>query len=157
MDFSCPLISKSSSPFTNSLGIVPSAPTTIGITVTFMFHSFFSSIARSRYLSLFSSSFNFTLWSAGTARSTIQQVLLFFCWLSQGLFGWPKLGNPFASQNLREFRMSDPLRQIPCCACTTCLYGRISISCTIPGGSLFLPYCIPYEFFTPALADGLSL
>ena len=37
---SSPLISKSSSPFIISLGIVPSAPITISITVTFMFHSF---------------------------------------------------------------------------------------------------------------------
>ena len=35
-----PLISKSSSPFTNPLVTVPRAPVTIGITVTFMFHSF---------------------------------------------------------------------------------------------------------------------
>ena len=34
----CPLISKSSSRFTNTLEVVPSAPITIGITVTFMFH-----------------------------------------------------------------------------------------------------------------------
>ena len=40
----CPLISKSSSVFTKPLDIVPSAPFTIGITVTFMFYSFFSSI-----------------------------------------------------------------------------------------------------------------
>ena len=33
------------------LGNVPSAPTTIGITVTFMFSNFFSSLARSRDLS----------------------------------------------------------------------------------------------------------
>ena len=45
----CALISKSSSPFTNRLGIVPSATTTIGITVTFMFHSSFSSLGF-RYL-----------------------------------------------------------------------------------------------------------
>ena len=57
---------------------VPSAPITIGITVTFMFDSFFSSLARSRYLSLFSLSFSFTLWSAGMAKSTIRQVLVFF-------------------------------------------------------------------------------
>ena len=67
-----PLISKSSSPFTNP---APSAPITSGITVTFTFHSFFSSLARSRYLSLFSFSFSFTQWSAGSAKSTIRQVL----------------------------------------------------------------------------------
>ena len=33
-----PLISKSSNLFTISLGIVPSAPITTGITVTFLFH-----------------------------------------------------------------------------------------------------------------------
>ena len=48
-----PLISKSSSPCINPLVTVPSTPTTIDITVTFMFHSFFSSLARSRHLSLF--------------------------------------------------------------------------------------------------------
>ena len=49
----CPLISKSSCPFTNHLGIVPSAPITIGSTITFMFHSFFCSPARSLFASLF--------------------------------------------------------------------------------------------------------
>ena len=37
---SCPLISKSSSTFTKPLGIVPSAPVTTDITVTFMFRTF---------------------------------------------------------------------------------------------------------------------
>ena len=95
--FTFPLISKSSSPFTNPLGIVQSATTTIGLTVTFMFHSFFSSLARSRYLSLFSHSFNFALWFAETAKSTIRQVL-FFCLLSLGLVVWPRLADPFVSQ-----------------------------------------------------------
>ena len=44
-----PLISKSFSPCTNPLVTVPRAPVIIGITVTFMFHSFFNSQARSRY------------------------------------------------------------------------------------------------------------
>ena len=47
-----PLISKSSSPFKNPLATVLSVPIKIGITVTFMFNSFFNSQARSRYLSL---------------------------------------------------------------------------------------------------------
>ena len=72
---------KSSGPFNNPLVTVPNAPITISIIVTFMFHSFFNSLARSRYLSLFSHSFNFILWSAGTKKSTIPQFLffLFFC------------------------------------------------------------------------------
>ena len=38
---SCPPISKFSNPFNNPLVTVPKAPITIGIIVTFMFHSFF--------------------------------------------------------------------------------------------------------------------
>ena len=68
------LISKSCSPCINTLVIVPSAPITIDITVSFMFHSFFNSLARSKYLSLSSIPFNFNLWSAGTVMSTIRQV-----------------------------------------------------------------------------------
>ena len=73
--------SKSSSPFSNPLVTVPNAPITIAIIFTCMFHSFFSSLARSRYLSFFSLSFCFILWSAGTAKSTILQVLSFFLFI----------------------------------------------------------------------------
>ena len=73
-----PPTSKSSSPFNNPLVIVPKAPITIGTIVTFMFHSFFNSLARSRYLSFFSLSFRFILWSAETAKSIILQILFFF-------------------------------------------------------------------------------
>ena len=73
-----PLISKLSSPFINPLVTVLSTPIKIVITVTFIFHRFFSSLARSRYLSLLWLSFSFTLWSAGTATSTTRQVLVFF-------------------------------------------------------------------------------
>ena len=69
--------SKSSSPFSNPLVTVPNAPVTIGIIVTFMFHNFFNSLARTRNLSFFSHSFSFILWSVRTAKSTILQV--FFC------------------------------------------------------------------------------
>ena len=46
------------------------------ITINFMFNSFFNFLARSRYVSFFLLSFNFTLWSAGTAKSTILFFLL---------------------------------------------------------------------------------
>ena len=72
-----PVISKSSSPSINLLVAVPRAPITIGIIVTFMFHSFFISLARSRYLSFFSCSFSFTQWPVGTAKFTARQVLFF--------------------------------------------------------------------------------
>ena len=72
-----PPTSKSSWPFNNPLVIVPNAPITIGTIVTFMFHGFFNSLARSKYLSFFSLSFKFILWSAGTAKSTILQILFF--------------------------------------------------------------------------------
>ena len=60
---------------------MPKAPITIGTIVTFTFHSFFNSLARSRYLSFFSLSLRFILWSAGTAKSTILQILFFFFFL----------------------------------------------------------------------------
>ena len=70
-----PPTSKFSRPFNNPFVTVPNAPITIGTIVTFMFHSFFNSLARSRYLSFFSLSFRFILWSAGTAKSTILLIL----------------------------------------------------------------------------------
>ena len=84
-----PLISKSTSPCTSLLLTVSRASITIGITVTFMFNSFFNSLAKSGYLFLFSLSFNFILSSAETAKSTIRQVLV-FCWLLLGLVVWPR-------------------------------------------------------------------
>ena len=78
MVFTRPPTIKSSSPFNSPLVTVPKAPITIGIIVTFMFHSFFNSLARSRYLSFFSHSFSFILWSARTAKSTIL-LFFFFC------------------------------------------------------------------------------
>ena len=76
----CLLISKSSSLFSSPLEIVPSAPIIIGMTVTFMFHSFFLLHLQGRYLSLFSLLFNFTLWSVGS--------LFYFCWLSLSQVVW---------------------------------------------------------------------
>ena len=72
-----PLISMFSILYTNPLVNVLSGQITIGITVTFMVHSFFSPLARLRYLSLFSLSFSFILWLPRTAKSIIRQILFF--------------------------------------------------------------------------------
>ena len=48
-----PFISKSFCPFINPLVTVPRAQIIIDINVTFMFYSFFNSLAKSRYLSFF--------------------------------------------------------------------------------------------------------
>ena len=96
-----PLISNSSSLLIKLLEIVSSAPITIGITVTFMFLSFFSSLARSKYLSLFL----FSLFLPGW-----QNPL--FGWFSHSyqlslvLVFWLRLGDLFVSQNLRKFCVS---------------------------------------------------
>ena len=76
-----PPTSKSSRPFNNPLVIVPKPRITIGTIVTFMFHSFFNSLARSRYLSFFSLSFRFILWSAGDSKVYNFTDSLFFFFL----------------------------------------------------------------------------
>ena len=73
-----PLISKSSSSSTNPLLTVPSAPITVGITVTFMFHCFcFQSSNKFKVLmSLFAVSL--FLWSAWTAKAPFRWILFYF-------------------------------------------------------------------------------
>ena len=82
------------SPFTNPLGIVQSAPITIGITVTFMFHSFLKFPSKVYVLISLFSSFIFTLWSA-RMQSLLFGRFSFFCWLSLCWVVWPRLGDPF--------------------------------------------------------------
>ena len=119
-----PLIFKSPKTFTNHLGNVPKAPATVGITVTFMFHRFFNSLARSRYLSFFSFSFNFSLSSVGTAKSTILEDL-FVCLLLECPIVCLRLGDAFVSQNHRRVYASHSVGQILGCAYSVCSYGQI--------------------------------
>ena len=65
--------------FSSSLAGVPRAPTTNGTTITFIFHTFFSSLARSKYLSIFSTSLSSPLVSYGIAKSIIWHS---WCFLS---------------------------------------------------------------------------
>ena len=119
-----PIISESSGPCISLSVTIPRAQIRICITVTFMSHSFFNSLARPRYFS-FSLSFNFTQWSAGTTKSTIRQDLVV----------WPRLGDPFVSQNRIGVCVFHPPGQILGCAHTICSHGSTIISCTIPIGS----------------------
>ena len=112
--------SKSPRPFNNPLVTVIKAPITIGTIVTFTFHSFFNSLARSRDLSFFSLSFSFIQWSARTAKSTILQILLFFLliiinvWSSVRVYVSP----------IRVY-VCHFLGQVLGCAYTICWCGRI--------------------------------
>ena len=143
-----PPTSKSPRPFNNPLVIVPNAPITIGTIVTFMFHSFFDSLARSRYLSFFSLSFRFILWSAGTAKSTILQILLFLLIIMRsGLLA----GIRWSVCMLMSHRSlcESFLGQVLGCAYTICLYGRIEIYCTFPSRPPCRPSRVPP--YTPSV------
>ena len=126
-----PLTFKSPSPCTNPLATVLRAPVTIGINVTFMFHCFFSPLVRSTYLSFFSLSFNCTPWSVRRAKSTIQQLLFFYC-PSLGLVVWPRLGDLFVFHYPREFCASHSQGQIPGCAHTISSHDQISVFAHFP-------------------------
>ena len=91
----CPHISKFSSPFTKPLGIVLSAPIIIWITVTFMYHSFFSSLAKFKYLSLF---VFFQFYILVCRNGKVYNLAG-----SPSLVDWLRLGDRFVSQNPREF------------------------------------------------------
>ena len=98
-----PLIPKYSSPCTNTLVTVTSAPITISITFTFMFHSFYQ---FSHEVLIFISLFAFLQFYSVVSRNGKVYYsagsLFFCCWLTLGLVVWPRLGDPFVSQNLIE-------------------------------------------------------
>ena len=107
-----PLISNSSISCTNLLGTEPRAPITIGITVTFMFHSFFSVLWQGRGIYL---SFCFP---SVLPQSPQCGRFSFSCWISLGLVVWPRLDDPFISQNPIEVYVSHFPGRILGCAYT---------------------------------------
>ena len=126
------LIYNSSSILIKPLDIVPSVPATSDIPVTLTFHSLFSSLARSKYLSLFSSSYIFTVvrWD-GKVRYLAGSL---FWWLSLGLIIKPKLGDLFVSENQRQFCASRSSGRILGCVYITCSCSQIYFSYTKPCG-----------------------
>ena len=90
-----PVISKSSSVGINPLVTLPSTPISIGITVTFMFNSFFHSPSKVQVLIFLFVFFQF--YSVISRNSKVHNFgkSLFFCRLLLGLVDWPRLGDPF--------------------------------------------------------------
>ena len=104
----CPLFSQSSSPCTNPF---VTEPRPISITVSFLFHSFFfSSLARSWYSYLFFLVF-FQFYSVFARESNIydsaSSLFLLTIIRSGRLVVWPRLGDPFVSQNTREVNYTE--------------------------------------------------
>ena len=108
------LISKSPIRCTCPLVTVPSAPIKISITVTFILHGFYSSLATSLYLSLFSFSFRFLSDKSEWKIPLFSMFFFFFFffWISLGLFVWWRLNYPFVSQNSKELCASHILERI---------------------------------------------
>ena len=123
-----PLISSSHIVYCRILRTVLGAPTSIGITATSMFNSFFSSQARSMYLFIFLLPFIFSVWSAVTSNSSKWQVLIFLLIINRSdlltEIWWPVFITKF--------------QRIPLCAYIICQHGQILISCTDTCWSPFL-------------------
>ena len=98
---------------------LPKVPITIGIRVSLMFYNFFNSLARSRYLSFFSLSFNCTLWSAETAKSTILENFLFVYFF---LIIWLIL-EFFTPALVDSFPLKSELQQVSCSLHDSSLYS----------------------------------
>ena len=75
MVFGHPQIYNFTRPLSKPSDTVTCTRIIIGIIVTLMFHSCFSSLARSKYLSFLMPSLIFTMWSARTAKFPVKQVL----------------------------------------------------------------------------------
>ena len=130
-----PLIANSFYLFSKPLGTVPSLPTTSGTNVTFIIQSFFSSLARSKYLSILSHSFIFILWFARTVKSTRCQVL-FFTLIKTRSGRLAEIGWPFVSQSPRKFM--NLIFWVDSGFFTYhIVVDQIFIPCTIPSGSPF--------------------
>ena len=141
-----PLISKSSSSCINPLVTIPTAPIITGITDTFIFHDFFNSLSRSRtYLFYFLFlltfvQFYFVVNQESKVYNSASFCLHFFCWLLQYLVVWPRLGDPFVSQNPWGVCVSHSPGQMSGCAYTICSHCQTSISCTVPNWSHRHPF-----------------
>ena len=119
-----PPTSKSSRPFNNPLVIVPKAPITIGTIVTFMFHSFFNSVERSRdLLGVFQSSNSWWafvgVWTIEIHRWSPELFLVFL--LTSAVLHWFRFSHWFPISSIPFSRF---LRTVPR-ATTTIIFSVI--------------------------------
>ena len=117
-----PLISKSTIPFTNPLGIVPSTPITNGIKFTFIFYKFFSSQVWSWYLSFFF--FILSVLTCGQPGRQVHYSAGSLCRLSLGKVVWQIRRSVCISKYQTGFASHFPGRNLGC-AYTIWSYGQI--------------------------------
>ena len=129
--------------FTNTSEIIPSAPITTGMTVTFVFHNFWVLLqGLDIYLSFCFLFIYSVVCRDGKAHYLAGSLFCCGCCLSLSLVVKLRFSNAFLSQSPREVSESHPPRWILGCPYTTCLYGQILISCSIPSWSSFLHSCV---------------
>ena len=112
-----PPTSKSSSPVNNLLLTEPKEPITIGIIVTFIFHSFFQ--FPSKVYSVVSR------YSSVDSLANSLSFFFFFCCLLLCLVFWARLIDPCVCQNLKSVYVCYFLGQVLGCTYTVCSYGQI--------------------------------
>ena len=142
--------------FSRILGIFPRVPITTDITVTFMSHNFFNSLARSEYLFDFSLSFIFTL---GSAESSF-----YSCKLKVGLIFGLVSSDPFVFQSSGIFCAFYLLRSIPICVYTICQNDQILISCIVLSVDhlsyldvrIFYNFCVSLQLIIILLLANIS-
>ena len=114
--------SKSYSPFNNPLVTIPKAPITIGIIVTFMFHSFFQFPSKADVLILL---FTFSQFYSVVSRDSQVHNLQIFYFFVDYYSGWISGRDSFTMPKSHGSFVCHFLGQMLGCAYTICSYGQI--------------------------------
>ena len=134
---------------------VPSAPITIGITVTFMFHSFFL------FLCLGLGTYLFFRFPSVLSRGQPERQSSLFGRFSSSFFFLLTItrSDPFVSPNPKEFCMSHFQGRIYGCAYSICSYGQIIIIINIRILTSIIHYHLNFScfFFLLLLTQILNL
>ena len=135
MDSTHPLIFQSSSPFNNLLVTVPKAPITNGIIVTFMVQFFQFPNKVQVLIRLFIS---LQFYSAVSRDSKVLGSASSIIFVHHNKV-WPRLGDPFVSQNPRGVCVSHSTGKILGCAYNNCSYDKLKFLAQYPVDHLAHP------------------